>query len=150
MNRMGSRVVSFNDLRELASIGVDYGETFLRERNDQTDFELSAVFLYGSAARCYLGSATDHGDWDIGVVYRMLRPNEDRLHISTRNRPLDLTTFRGKTVQVTRNVYSGSLLEPEAGLRELTKMSSPRWKSIRTHPVILLHPEIKTIWRTPL
>ena len=147
---MGSRVVSVDDLRELAGLGIEYGETFIRERNDQTDFELFAIFLYGSAARCYLGLAMDHGDWDIGVVYRMLRPNEDRLHISTRNRPLDLTTFRGKTVQVTRNVYSGSLLEPEAGLRELTKMNSPRWKSIRTHAVILLHLEIKTIWRSPL
>ena len=31
---MGSRVVSVNDLRELASLGIEYGETFLRERNN--------------------------------------------------------------------------------------------------------------------
>jgi hypothetical protein len=144
---MSASVVSVTDLQDLAKIGMNYSRTFLTRHSYDRDFELLAIFLYGSAARCHLGLATDHGDWDIGLVLRMLRPSEERSHVSTRNRPLDLTTFKGKTVQVTRNVFSSSLVEPEAALRQLAQMKSPRWKSIRASPVIMLYPQIKTIWR---
>ena len=61
---MNASVVSVSDLQDLANIGMNYAKIFLTEHIYDRDFGLLAIFLYGSAARCHLGLATDHGDWD--------------------------------------------------------------------------------------
>jgi len=50
------------------------------------------------------------GDFDINVTFLMTRKDNRRRQVSTQARPKDLPPYKGKIVQVTRNVYAGKEL----------------------------------------
>ncbi len=138
--------LSMGDLEALGRIGVAYANEFLYGRNLSDGYKLLAVFLYGGAAKYHFGLKPSFGDFDINVTFLMTRKDNRRRHVSTQARPKDLPPYKGKIVQVTRNVYAGRDLDGEKALRELANLKrSRRWQTIRDTPLILLYPDIREI-----
>ena len=68
---MSPAVVSISDLQDLDNIWLDYAKTSFENATTKETLSCNQYSLYRSAARCHLGLATDHGDSDIGVVFRV-------------------------------------------------------------------------------
>ncbi len=136
------------ELAELRRRSYDYASGFLKARRLTDIYDTFATFLYGSAAQYHLGLCDIYHDFDIEVVLRTLRESNLRSDLSTHGTPVNLPPFNGKTVQIMRNVYRGTSVDAEIAVRELASSRSKRWKSIKTNPVILLYPEVKTLWPT--
>src|SRR2546426_5221838 len=117
--------LSAADLEQLKARSVKYGKDFLHSQKLEDNYSLFATFLYGGAARYHFGLKHDYHDFDIEVVFRMVRPDGRQRHISTQARPKDLPyRYSDKVIQIARNIYWGNASSIEVAIMDLAKKKS--------------------------
>lgn len=126
-----------DELEGLKTLVEDYIGEFLSTKNAL--YNVLAVFLYGSAAKYYVGQKDSHNDFDLNVFFRESDTRDSS--ISTYGKPKVIGRYMGKKVEVMRNVYCGSAGSGIEAVKEYAgASSSKRWKRITSEPLIFLSP----------
>src|SRR5262249_55290393 len=96
-------------------------------------------------AKFHVGNKQSHNDFDLNVFFRAESVSQQS--ISTYGKPKIIPGgYKGKKVEVMRNVYRGLARSPLEAVKEFADASqSKRWKRIASEPIIFLYPSVKVL-----